>query len=114
MSRVALLCKPVPPARWSESEIERPADLGDHRWCDDPGRCGRPAMETRDMDVQLAATPMGNGFQATITFFDGLSMSSAEAFPSKAEAILAAAEMLLRMPDRLQRAECEEPARPSD
>lgn len=60
------------------------------------------------MDVRLTATPKGNGFQATITFSNGVSISSAEAFPSKAEAILAAAEKLLQMPDRLQRSVDEE------
>ena len=66
------------------------------------------------MDVQLTTTPMGNGFQATITYSHGVSMSSAEAFPTETEAILAAAEMLLRMPDRLQWAESKESAGPSD
>lgn len=60
------------------------------------------------MDIRLTATPKGNGFQATITFSNGVSISSAEAFPSEAEAILAAAEKLLQMPDRVQRFADEE------
>jgi len=55
------------------------------------------------MDIRLTATPKGNGFQATITFSSGISISSAEAFPSEAEALLAAAEKLLHMPERVQR-----------
>jgi len=54
------------------------------------------------MEVRLSATPKGNGFQATITYPDGVSMSSEEAFPSAAEAIVAAANKLLAMPVRLQ------------
>jgi hypothetical protein len=59
------------------------------------------------MDVRLSATPKGNGYQATITFSDGVSISSAEAFPSECEAILAAAVKLLEMPDRVERLERE-------
>jgi hypothetical protein len=55
------------------------------------------------VDIRLTATPKGNGFQATITFSGGVSISSAEAFPSEPEAILAAAVKLLQMPDRIQR-----------
>lgn len=62
------------------------------------------------MEIRFTATPKGNGFQATIAFSDGVSISSAEAFPSEAEAILAAAEKLLGMPDRLERLEKEEQA----
>ena len=53
--------------------------------------------------VTLSATPKGNGFQATITYADGIAVSSAEAFPSESEAISAAALKLLKMPDRLER-----------
>lgn len=60
------------------------------------------------MEVRLTATPKGNGFEATITLSNGVSINSAEAFPSEAEAILAAAEKLLQMPDRLERMEKEE------
>lgn len=52
--------------------------------------------------VTLSATPKGNGFQATITFANGISMSSAEAFPTRSEAISAAALKLLDMPERLE------------
>lgn len=55
------------------------------------------------MEVLLSATPKGNGFQATIALPDGVSISSAESFPTEAEAIIAAAEKLLQMPDRLTR-----------
>ncbi|MDR7103973.1 hypothetical protein [Croceicoccus sp. BE223] len=51
----------------------------------------------------MTATPKGNGFQATITFSNGVAISSAEAFPSEAEAMLAAAQKLLEMPERIQR-----------
>jgi hypothetical protein len=60
------------------------------------------------VDIRLTATPKGNGFQATITFSSGVSISSAEAFPSEVEAVLAAAEKLLQMPDRVQRLADEE------
>ncbi|KQZ31366.1 hypothetical protein [Caulobacter sp. Root1472] len=53
-------------------------------------------------DVRLSATPKGNGYQATITFPDGASISSAEAFPSIPEAIAAAALKLLDMPERIE------------
>jgi len=53
-------------------------------------------------DVRLSATPKGNGYQATITFPDGTSISSAEAFPSIPEAIAAAALKLLDMPERIE------------
>lgn len=56
------------------------------------------------MEVRLSATPKGNGFQATIALPDGVSISSAESYPTEAEAIIAAAEKLLQMPDRLVRA----------
>jgi len=55
------------------------------------------------VDIRLTATPKGNGFQATITFSNGVAISSAEAFPSETEALLAAAEKLLQMPERVQR-----------
>lgn len=52
--------------------------------------------------VTLSATPKGNGYQATVTFADGVSMSSAETYPSIAEAMTAAARKLLDMPERLE------------
>ena len=61
------------------------------------------------MEVRLISTPKGNGYQATIIMPDGVAISSAEAFPSEAEAIIAAAEKLLNMPDRLQRLNDDEP-----
>ena len=51
--------------------------------------------------IQLSATPKGNGYQATVTFADGVSMSSEETYPTIAEAITAAAIKLLDMPERL-------------
>jgi len=51
--------------------------------------------------VTLSASPKGNGYQATISFSDGVSISSAEAFPSIGEAVAAAATKLINMPDRL-------------
>jgi hypothetical protein len=53
--------------------------------------------------VTLSASPRGNGYQATISFSDGVWISSAEAFPSIGEAVAAAATKLLDMPDRLAR-----------
>ncbi|WP_239807421.1 hypothetical protein [Croceicoccus hydrothermalis] len=53
-------------------------------------------------NVTLSAMPKGNGFQATVTYANGVSISSAEAFPTKAKAISAAAMKLLDMPDRLE------------
>lgn len=52
--------------------------------------------------ITLSATPKGNGYQATLTFADGVSMSSAETYPSIAEAMTAAAMKLLDMPERLE------------
>ena len=51
--------------------------------------------------VTLSATPTGNGFQATIDFSDGVSISSAESYPTIGEAVAAAALKLLDMPHRL-------------
>jgi hypothetical protein len=59
-------------------------------------------MRGTDMPmVALSATPKGNGYQATVTFPDGVSMSSAETYPTIAEAVTAAAVKLLDMPERL-------------
>ena len=52
--------------------------------------------------VTLSATPKGNGYQATVTFPDGVSMNSAETYPTIAEALTAAALKMLDMPDRLE------------
>ena len=52
-------------------------------------------------EITLSATPKGNGYQATVTF-PGVSMSSAETYPSITEAITAAAMKLLDMPERLE------------
>lgn len=52
-------------------------------------------------EITLSATPKGNGYQATVSFPSGVSMSSAETYPTIAEAIAAAALKLLNMPDRL-------------
>jgi hypothetical protein len=52
--------------------------------------------------IQLSATPKGNGYQATVIFPDGVSSSSAETYPTMAEAITAAAIKLLDMPERLE------------
>ena len=52
--------------------------------------------------VTLTATSKGNGYQATVTLPDGVSISSAETYPSIAEATTAAAMKLLDMPERLE------------
>ena len=44
--------------------------------------------------ITLSATPKGNGYQATVTFPDGVSISSAETYSSIAEAMTAAATKL--------------------
>ncbi|MEO6716031.1 MAG: hypothetical protein ABIM50_02115 [Novosphingobium sp.] len=59
-------------------------------------------------NVTLSATPRGNGFQATIAYSTGVSMSSAETYPSRSEAIAAAATKLLDMPERMDRSGSEE------
>lgn len=53
--------------------------------------------------VNLSATPTGNCFQATITHSTGGGISSAQSYPTKADAIAAGALKLLEMPDRLER-----------
>jgi len=55
--------------------------------------------------VTLSASPSGNGFQATVSYSSGVSISSAETWPSEAEALAAAACKMLAMPERLQRFE---------
>lgn len=52
--------------------------------------------------ITLSATPKGNGYQATVTFSDGVSISSAEAYPTIAEAMTAAASKLLDMRESLE------------
>lgn len=51
--------------------------------------------------VTLSATPKGNGFQATVAYSYGVSMSSAEIYPTRNEAIAAAAVKMLDMQERL-------------
>ena len=53
------------------------------------------------LTIQLSATPKGNGYQASVTFPDGVSVSSEETYPTIAEALAAAAIKLLDMPERL-------------
>jgi hypothetical protein len=53
-------------------------------------------------EVKLSATPKGNGYQATVTLPSGVSVSSAEAYPTISEAITAAALKLLDMPERIE------------
>jgi len=52
--------------------------------------------------ITLSAAPKGNGYQAIVTLPDGVSISSAETYPSIAEAMTAAAMRLLAMPERLE------------
>ncbi|VVB49915.1 hypothetical protein RHAL1_04079 [Beijerinckiaceae bacterium RH AL1] len=59
--------------------------------------------------ITLSATPKGNGYQATVTLPDGVSISSAETYPSIAEAMTAAAKKLLDMPARLEALDRTEP-----
>lgn len=53
------------------------------------------------LTIKLSATPRGNGYQATVTFPDGVSIGSEETYPTIAEAIAAAAMKLLDMRERL-------------
>jgi hypothetical protein len=52
--------------------------------------------------ITLSATTQGNGYQATVTFSDGVSISSAETYSTIAEAMTAAALKLLDMRERLE------------
>lgn len=52
--------------------------------------------------ITLSATPKGNGYQATVGFPDGVSISSAETYPTITEAMTAAALKLLEMTERLE------------
>jgi hypothetical protein len=63
----------------------------------------RECGEAETTTITPSATPKGNGYQATVTFSDGVSISSAETYPTIAEAITAAALKLLDMPERLER-----------
>lgn len=60
--------------------------------------------------VTLTATPKGNGFQATISFAGWVVINSAETYPTRAEAISAAAIKMLDMPDRLEAMDREDQA----
>ena len=53
-------------------------------------------------EIKLLAEPKGNGYQATVSFPNGVSISSAETYPTIAEAMTAAAPKLLDMTDRLE------------
>ncbi|CAM5294198.1 MAG: hypothetical protein GC201_06665 [Alphaproteobacteria bacterium] len=53
-------------------------------------------------EITLSATPKGNGYQATVNFPGGVSISSAETYPTIAEAMTAAALKLLDVPERLK------------
>ncbi len=62
------------------------------------------------MPTITLATPKANGFQATVTFpGDGVSINSAETYPTIAEALTAAALKLLDMPERLEAMDRPEP-----
>jgi hypothetical protein len=52
--------------------------------------------------ITLSATPKGNGYQATVTFSDGVSIRSVETYPTIAEAMTAAAWKLLDMRERME------------
>jgi hypothetical protein len=52
--------------------------------------------------ILLSATPKGNGYQPAATFPDGLSISSAEIYPTIAEATTAVTIKLFDMPQRLE------------
>jgi hypothetical protein len=52
--------------------------------------------------IARSATPKGNGYQATVTFPDGVSISSAETYPTIGEAMTAAALKLLEVPERVK------------
>lgn len=62
-------------------------------------------------EIRLSATPKGNGYQATVTFPGGVSVSSAETYPTVAEAMIAAAQKLLAMPERLAALDRPQPER---
>ncbi len=52
--------------------------------------------------ITLSAAPRGHGYQATVTLPCGVSISSAETYPSIAEAMTAGTMKLLDMPKRLE------------
>jgi hypothetical protein len=60
--------------------------------------CGVMEMAT----ITLSAMPKGNGYQAIVNFSGGVSIDSAETYPTIAEAMTAAALTLLDMPERLK------------
>jgi hypothetical protein len=51
-------------------------------------------------EIKLLAEPKGNGYQAMVSLPEGVSISSAETYPTIAEAMTAAALKLLEMTDR--------------
>jgi hypothetical protein len=53
-------------------------------------------------EIKLLATPKGNGYEATVSFPDGVFFNSAESYPTIREAMAAAALKLLDMTDRLE------------
>jgi hypothetical protein len=65
-------------------------------------------------EIKLSATPKGNGYQGKVSFPNGVSMSSAETYPTIAEAITAAALKLIGMASRLEALDRTEPLTTSD
>ncbi len=61
-----------------------------------------PAEANRYAHDHTVGYAQGKGYQATVTFSDGVSISSAETYPTIAEAMTAAALKLLDMPERLE------------
>jgi hypothetical protein len=53
-------------------------------------------------EIKLLAEPKGNGYQAMVSFPNGVSISSAETYPTIAEAMTASALKLLDITDRLE------------
>ena len=60
--------------------------------------------------IALSAAPTGKGYQRTITYSCAVSISSAETFPTIAEAISAAAIKMLEMPERTEKIDRSERA----
>jgi len=60
-----------------------------------------PKETVQHADGPALRNPKGNGYQATLPFPDGVSISSDETYPTIAEALTAAAIKLLDMAERL-------------
>lgn len=88
------------PAPKPQTAFDRRLEIASRGSASCSGYC-QPRKHEVTTTITLSATPKGNGYQATVIFADGVSMSSAGIYPSITEVAVGAMK-LLNMPDRLE------------